>query len=71
MGYFGNGKMVPQFEQAAFTLEPGGLSDVVETSYGYHIITLTDRKRAETIPLSAARDKIENYLQDSKDPCGC
>ena len=33
---------------------------------GYHIITLTDRKRAETIPLSAARDKIENYLRIQK-----
>jgi peptidyl-prolyl cis-trans isomerase C len=66
LGYFGKGKMVPQFEQAAFALQPGGLSDVVETGFGYHIIKLVDRKKAEEIPLSAARDKIENYLRVQK-----
>ncbi|HLO25693.1 MAG TPA: peptidylprolyl isomerase [Geobacteraceae bacterium] len=66
LGYFGKGKMVPQFEQAAFALEPGGLSNVVETPYGYHIIKLVDRKRAEEIPLTTARNKIENYLRVQK-----
>lgn len=66
LGYFGKGKMVPQFEQAAFALQPGGLSDVVETNFGYHIIKLVDRKKAEEIPLSAARDKIEYYLRVQK-----
>ena len=66
LGYFGKGRMVPQFEQAAFALQPGGLSGVVETRFGYHIIKLVDRKKAETIPLSAARDKIENYLRVQK-----
>ena len=66
LGYFGKGKMVPQFEQAAFALQPGGLSDVVETRFGYHLIKLVDRKKAEDIPLSAARDKIENYLRVQK-----
>jgi peptidyl-prolyl cis-trans isomerase C len=42
------------------------LSDVVETRFGYHLIKLADRKKAETIPLSAARDKIENYLRVQK-----
>jgi peptidyl-prolyl cis-trans isomerase C len=66
LGYFGKGRMVPQFEQAAFALQPGGLSDVVETQFGYHIIKLTDRKKAEGIPLSVAKDKIENYLRLQK-----
>jgi peptidyl-prolyl cis-trans isomerase C len=66
LGYFGKGKMVPQFELAAFALKSGELSDVVETHFGYHIIKLTDRKKAEVIPLSAARDKIENYLRVQK-----
>jgi peptidyl-prolyl cis-trans isomerase C len=66
LGYFGKGKMVPQFEQAAFALQPGGLSDVVETRFGYHIIKLADRKKAEKIPLSAARDRIESYLRLQK-----
>jgi peptidyl-prolyl cis-trans isomerase C len=66
LGYFGRGRMVPQFEQAAFALQPGGLSDIVETRFGYHIIKVTDRKKAETIPLSATREKIENYLRGQK-----
>lgn len=66
LGYFGKGKMVPQFEQAAFALKPGGLSDVVETPFGYHIIKLVDRRKAETIPLTAARGKIENHLRIQK-----
>lgn len=66
LGYFGKGRMVPQFEQAAFALQPGGLSGVVETQFGYHIIKLADRKTAEEIPLSAARGKIENYLRVQK-----
>jgi peptidyl-prolyl cis-trans isomerase C len=66
LGYFGKGRMVPQFEQAAFALQPGGLSEVVETPFGYHIIKLVDRKKAESIPLSAARVKIENYLRAQK-----
>jgi peptidyl-prolyl cis-trans isomerase C len=66
LGYFSKGKMVPQFEQAAFALEPGGLSDVVETQFGYHIIKLVDRKKAEEISLATARNKIENYLRAQK-----
>jgi peptidyl-prolyl cis-trans isomerase C len=66
LGYFGKGKMVPQFEQAAFALQPGGLSAVVETRFGYHIIKLADRKKAETISFSAARKKIEDYLRSQK-----
>ena len=66
LGYFSKGRMVPQFEQAAFALEPGGLSDVVETPFGYHIIKLVDRKKAEEISLSSAEDKIENYLNAQK-----
>jgi len=66
LGYFSKGKMVPQFEKAAFSLEPGGVSDIVETQFGYHIIRLVDRKKAEEISLSTARNKIENYLRAQK-----
>jgi peptidyl-prolyl cis-trans isomerase SurA len=48
LGYFSRGEMVPEFEQAAFALEPGEISDVVETMYGYHIINCQDRRGDQT-----------------------
>jgi peptidyl-prolyl cis-trans isomerase D len=66
LGCFGRGQMVPEFDKAAFTLEPGRLSDLVKTNFGYHIIRVESRKDRKTQPLDQARDRIRQTLLSQK-----
>lgn len=66
LGFFGKGQMVPAFEKSAFALKPGEISDVVETQFGYHIIRLTEKKPAETVPFKEVQARIEEYLKGQK-----
>jgi peptidyl-prolyl cis-trans isomerase D len=62
LDYFRRGRMVPEFEQVAFSLEPGQISDPVKTSFGYHIIKLVDKKPGTTRPLAEVRQQISDQL---------
>jgi peptidyl-prolyl cis-trans isomerase D len=62
LDYFGRGRMVPEFDQVAFALQPGQISDVVKTQYGYHIIKVLDRKAATTRPLAEVRQQLSDQL---------
>lgn len=66
LGYFERGRMVPEFETAAFGLKTGQLSGVVETQFGYHIIKVTDHAKASTVPFDQAKQNIEQYLAQQK-----
>jgi peptidyl-prolyl cis-trans isomerase D len=62
LDYFGRGKMVPEFDAVAFTLQPGQISDVVKTQFGYHIIKLTDKKTGTTRPFAELRQQLTDQL---------
>jgi peptidyl-prolyl cis-trans isomerase C len=64
LGYFEQGQMVPPFEQAAFALKAGEMSEVVETQFGYHIIKVADKQDSRVVPLDEAKQQIEQYLTE-------
>ena len=63
LGYFQQGQMVPPFDQAAFAMKPGETSDLVESSFGVHIIRVVDRQAPGVIPIDEVRPKIQEYLE--------
>ena len=62
LDFFGKGRMVPEFDQVAFALAPGQLSDPVKTSFGYHIIKVVDKKPGTTRPLAEVQPAISAQL---------
>ena len=66
LGFFQRGAMVPTFEQAAFALKPGEVSDVVTTPFGYHVIKMVERKDASMVPYDQVQPRIVEYLSNQK-----
>lgn len=62
LGYFQRGTMVKAFEEAAFGLKKGQVSDLVRTPFGYHIIKVEDVKKARTKPLEEVREQVKKIL---------
>ena len=65
-GLFQRGQMAPAFEEAAFALKTGEISDPVETSFGVHILRLEEHKEAYLLPLDEIREQLRDYIREEK-----
>ena len=66
LGWIVEGQTVPEFQQAAFTLPKGSISDLVKTQYGFHIIKVLDHEQAHTKSFDEVRSGIEPTVLDEK-----
>ncbi|HMP89212.1 MAG TPA: peptidylprolyl isomerase [Kiritimatiellia bacterium] len=66
LGQFERGRMVPQFETAAFSQEIGEIGEVVETQFGYHIVKVTAKNNAGAVPLEEVKEQLSQYLGNQK-----
>jgi peptidyl-prolyl cis-trans isomerase C len=60
---FPRGRMVAEFEAAAFGMKPNQISEVVTTQFGYHIIKLSEKIPAHKLPLEEVKAKLKSYLE--------
>lgn len=63
LGFFQQGQMVGPFNDAAFSLKPGQVSELVETEFGFHIIKVAEKEAPRAVPLDEVRPQLEQYLE--------
>lgn len=66
LDYFSRGAMVPEFDDAAWKLQPGQISDLVQSPYGFHVIKLVDRRAASTRTIDEVRPQLEEQIKAEK-----
>ncbi|KZY45184.1 peptidylprolyl isomerase, partial [Roseovarius sp. HI0049] len=64
LGWFGEGDMVEPFFEAVAALETGGVSDPVETQFGWHVITLAETREKERPAFDTVRNELENQVRE-------
>ena len=66
LGEFTRGQMVPEFEEATFSMTPGAISEPVKTQFGYHIIQLDSLQKAGTMSFESAKAQAKEQLLKAK-----
>jgi peptidyl-prolyl cis-trans isomerase C len=67
LGFFSREQMVPPFSEAAFALQPGQTSDVVQTRFGYHLIRVTERQDEQTMAFNDVKEPIAARLRQEQE----
>ena len=67
LGFFDRQQMVPEFSNIAFSIKPNMITNPVQSQYGYHIILVTDRREASTIPYDKAKENLKKMLESTKE----
>lgn len=62
LGFFRRGVMVAEFEKAAFTLKPGQVSEPIRTKFGWHVLTVEERKPLAAPPLEEVKDQLRERM---------
>ncbi len=62
LGWFEKERMVPEFAEAAFKLDKGGVSEIVKTQFGFHIIKVDDKRDKAPPPFDDVKDQLKRYL---------
>lgn len=66
LDFFSKEQMVPEFANAAFDMKVGDVSKPVKTQFGYHVIKVTDKKPAGTVPFDQVKPQLTSYLENQK-----
>ena len=66
LGFFERGQMVKPFETAAFSMDKGDVSPIVETKFGYHLIKVEDKRAASTMGYDQVKKSIVHFLTQQK-----
>lgn len=67
LGWFGRGKMVEEFEEVVFAMEPGQVSDVFKSVFGFHIAKLYEKRPPMTMPLNEVKQQIEREVRQERE----
>jgi len=66
LGWFSRGMMVPEFDEAVFSMSVGALSELIETSFGYHLIHKTGHEDGGEAAFDEVRDKVREFLRHAR-----
>lgn len=66
LGWFGRGRMVPEFEEAAFALKKGEVSEPIRTQFGWHVVKKVDEREAGSIAYEDVKAQLENKLRNQR-----